>query len=149
MKAEGGKRLGESIEILGTIGRCSAQSASAGCASGPHYWTKPGATSESFVTDHTPASPRMRHDSVTGIGSEKAGQGLHAPEGWTRIQGYANEPPKQPHFRGPEGDYEFHDGLAGRPHAADLDWEAELTADDPRPALRIPGNARAPGTVCP
>jgi hypothetical protein len=28
-------------------------------------------------------------------------------KGWTRIQGYANESPKQPHFRGPEGDDDF------------------------------------------
>jgi len=42
----------------------------AGCASGPHYWTKPGATDESFLADHTPC---FKDATIGyGVGSEKA-----------------------------------------------------------------------------
>jgi hypothetical protein len=117
----------------------------AGCASGPHYWTKPGATSESFLTDPTPC---FKDATIGyGIGSEKAYKACMLQKGWTRIQGYANEPPKQPHFRGPEGDDEFTtaspDDLMQRTLT---EQSPPRTTRDPR--CEQPRNARAPGTVC-
>ena len=42
----------------------------AGCASGPHYWTKPDATRELFLADHTPC---FKDATIGyGVGSEKA-----------------------------------------------------------------------------
>jgi hypothetical protein len=118
----------------------------AGCASGPHYWTKPDATSESFLADHTPC---FKDATIGyGIGSEKAYKACMLQKGWTRIQGYSNEPPKQPHFRGPEGDDEFTtaspDDLMQRTLT---EQSPERTTRDPR--CEHPRNARAPGTVCP
>ena len=76
-----------------------------GCASGPHYWTKPEATPESFLADHAPC---FKGATIGyGIGSEKAYKACMLQKGWTRIQGTGSQFPAVPHFRGPEGDDEF------------------------------------------
>jgi hypothetical protein len=63
----------------------------AGCASGPHYWTKPGATSESFLADHTPC---FKDATIGyGVGSEKAYKACMTQKGWTRIQVRGSQPP--------------------------------------------------------
>src|SRR5215813_1635635 len=84
-----------------TLGICFL----AGCASGPHYWTKPGATNESFLADHGPC---FKDATIGyGVGSEKAYKACMLQKGWARIQGSANAPPSVPHFRGPEDDDDF------------------------------------------
>jgi hypothetical protein len=77
----------------------------AGCASGPHYWTKPGATAEMFKADHDECA---RGAAVGyGIGSERAYKACLSQKDWVRIQGRGTQPPDVPHFRGIEGDDEF------------------------------------------
>jgi len=77
----------------------------AGCASGPYYWTKPGATAEMFKADHEECA---RGAAVGyGIGSERAYKACLSQKNWTRIQGRGTQPPDVPHFRGIEGDDEF------------------------------------------
>ena len=60
-----------------------------------------------------------------------------------------NEPPKGPHFRGPEGDDEF---TTASPDELMQETLTERQGSghvggDPR--CQQPRNARAPGTVCP
>jgi hypothetical protein len=77
----------------------------AGCASGPYYWTKPGATAEMFKADHTEC---VRGATIGyGVGSERAYKACLSEKNWTRIQGRGTQPPDVPHFRGIEGDDEF------------------------------------------
>jgi hypothetical protein len=76
-----------------------------GCANGPIYWTRPGATPDTFLADHKPCfqTTTMGY----GVGSERAYKACMRSKGWTRVQGTGSEFPKEPHFRGPEGDDEF------------------------------------------
>jgi hypothetical protein len=77
----------------------------AGCASGPHYWTKPGATAEMFKADHEDC---VRGATIGyGVGSERAYKACLSQKDWVRIQGRGTQPPSVPHFRGIEGDDEF------------------------------------------
>ena len=49
-----------------------------GCASGPHYWTKPGATAEMFKADHEEC---VRGATIGyGVGSERASGETYADE---------------------------------------------------------------------
>jgi len=118
----------------------------AGCASGPFYWTKPGATDETFLADHAPC---FKDATIGyGVGSEKAYKACMASKGWTRIQGSANAPPNVPHFRGPEGDDEF---TAASPdelmQKSLMEQRKGRANEDPR-CERSPGN-RPPGLACP
>jgi hypothetical protein len=117
----------------------------AGCASGPHYWTKPGATSESFRADHNPC---FKDATIGyGVGSEKAYKACMFQKGWTRVQSfYPNEPPPVPHFRGPEGDDEFTTASPDELMQKSLMEQNSGRTRDPR--CDQPRNARAPGTVC-
>ncbi len=83
----------------------------AGCASGPHYWTRADATRDIFLADHDPCFK----DAIIGygIGSEKAYKACMASKGWMRVQGTGSQYPTVPHFRGPEGDDEFTDADQG------------------------------------
>jgi hypothetical protein len=117
-----------------------------GCASGPHYWTKSGATSESFVADHTPC---FKDATIGyGVGSEKAYKACMASKGWTRIQGTANAPPSVPHFRGPEDDEDFATASPDELMKKSLiEQKKGRVNEDPR-CERSAGN-RPPGLVCP
>ncbi len=115
----------------------------AGCASGPHYWTKPGATPESFAADHGPC---FKDATIGyGVGSEKAYKACMLQKGWTRIQGTASAPPTEPHFRGPEDDEDFKTATP-----EELMEKARMEQGTGRrdPRCDQPRNARAPGTVC-
>ena len=119
----------------------------AGCASGPHYWTKPSATNESFLADHTPC---FKDATIGyGVGSEKAYKACMYQKGWTRVQGLNSEPPKGPHFRGPEGDDEFTTASPDELMQKTLTEQqgAGHVGRDPR--CQQPRNARPPGIVCP
>jgi hypothetical protein len=77
----------------------------AGCASGPHYWTRQDATDARFQIDH-----RECFDAAYvgyGAGNEAAYKGCMYSKGWSRIQGTGTQPPSVPYFRGPEGDDDF------------------------------------------
>jgi hypothetical protein len=117
----------------------------AGCGSGPYYWTKPGATPESFATDHGPC---FKDATIGyGVGSEKAYKACMLQKGWTRIQGYANAPPSVPHFRGPEDDDEFTVSSPGELMERTKAEQSKGRATDPR--CDQPRNMRPPGIVCP
>lgn len=77
----------------------------AGCANGPMYWTKPGATEATFAGDHQPCFQAAYVG--YGAGNEQAYKGCMRDKGWTRVQGIGSQPPSVPYFRGPEGDDEF------------------------------------------
>ena len=77
----------------------------AGCANGPIYWTRVGATEDVFLADHTPCF-RVAYVGY-GVGNEQAYKACMQSKGWTRISGTGSQPPKVPHFRGPEGDDDF------------------------------------------
>jgi hypothetical protein len=116
----------------------------AGCASGPHYWTKTGATPESFAADHGPC---FKDATIGyGVGSEKAYKACMLQKGWARIQGSANAPPDVPHFRGPEDDDDF---KSASPEDFMEKARKERDAGPRDPRCDQPRNARAPGTVCP
>jgi len=77
----------------------------AGCANGPWYWTRAGATPELFLQDHEPC---FKAASLGyGAGSEYAYKGCMREKGWGRVQGSGSQYPTVPHFRGPEDDDEF------------------------------------------
>ena len=118
----------------------------AGCASGPHYWTKPGATSEMFLADHTPC---FKDATIGyGVGSEKVYKACMLQKGWTRIQGINNQPPKEPHFRGPEGDDEFTTSSPDELMQRTLTEQQGVGHVGRDPRCDQPRNARAAGTVC-
>jgi len=79
----------------------------AGCASGEIYWTRPGATEATFLSDHTPCFKTAYVG--YGIGNEQAYKACMRSKGWTRVQGTGSQPPDVPYFRGPEADDEFKD----------------------------------------
>jgi len=115
----------------------------AGCGSGPHYWTKSGATPESFATDHGPC---FKDATIGyGVGSEKAYKACMLQKGWTRIQGSANAPPSVPHFRGPEDDEDF---KAASPEELMEKTRMERDAGPRDPRCDQPRHTRAPETVC-
>ena len=70
-------------------------------------------------------------------------------KGWTRIQGVNNEPPKGPHFRGPEGDDEFTTASPDELMQKTLTEQQGSGHVGGDPRCQQPRNARAPGTVCP
>jgi hypothetical protein len=76
-----------------------------GCASGPIYWTRPGATEESFLADHEPCFKAAYVG--YGVGNEQAYKACMRSKGWTRVQGRGSQPPDVPYFRGPEDDDDF------------------------------------------
>jgi len=116
----------------------------AGCASGPFYWTKPRATSESFLADHAPC---FKDATIGyGVGSEKAYKACMSSKGWARVQGSANAPPTAPHFRGPEGDDEF---TTASPDELMQKSRMEQNMGRRDPRCDHPRHARPPGTVCP
>ena len=77
----------------------------AGCASGPWYWTKPGATRQVFLGDHEPCFK----EATVGysVGSEAVYKACMRTRGWTRVQGTGSQYPSVPHYRGPEDDDHF------------------------------------------
>ena len=114
-----------------------------GCASGPHYWTRPGANESAFLADRRPCFDAAYI--AYGAGSEAAYKGCMRSKGWMRVQGNGSQYPTVPHFRGPEGDDEFKPG--------DQTWfrsqgrAVDTGAINPL-CERAPTN-RPPGTVCP
>jgi hypothetical protein len=117
-----------------------------GCASGPHYWTKLGATPESFASDHGPC---FKEATIGyGVGSEKAYKACMLQKGWTRIQGTANAPPDAPHFRGPEDNEDFRTASPEELMQRTLMEQKKGRANENPLCERTAGN-RPPGLVCP
>jgi hypothetical protein len=77
----------------------------AGCATGPTYWTKAGATPDSFLADHKPC---FQNATIGyGVGNEDVYKRCMRSKGWARVQGTGSEFPAEPYFRGPEDDDDF------------------------------------------
>jgi hypothetical protein len=64
----------------------------AGCANGPIYWTRAGATEDVFLTDHTPCFKTATIG--YGVGNEQAYKACMQSKSWTRISGTGSQPPK-------------------------------------------------------
>lgn len=77
----------------------------AGCASGPHYWTRQDASEPIFQSDHESCFKAAYVG--YGVGNEQAYKGCMRSKGWERIQGRAGQVPTIPYYRGPEGDDDF------------------------------------------
>jgi hypothetical protein len=103
-----------------------ASVAIAGCANGPTYWTKSGATPDGFLADHKPCFQTATIG--YGVGNEEVYKRCMRSKGWTRVQGTGGELPSVPYFRGPEDDDEFvlSDGDCGR-------WRSGLDRHRPPP----------------
>lgn len=114
----------------------------AGCLNGPIYWTKPGATPDSFLADHQPC---FKEATIGyGVGSEQAYKACMRSKGYTRVQGRGTGTPDVPFFRGPEADDEF-TATSQETLMAELEFKRQTQRE-----LCAPSESDRPrGTVCP